>query len=283
MVLEFAPDSPEVSYSRYATWRRGTRKAGVTVRGVVVHSAETPETAQIAERVCDYFAGKQVRYASTHYIVDDDSTAQSVPEAETCYGAGGSNNDFMHVEHAGRAAQTEADWLDSFGLAMLERSASLASELADRYSIPVRRLTPAQFTAGAAGFVGHADVVKATGLGSHWDPGPHFPWSYYLGRVSYYLAIRTPPPNPGVTVSTFGNATFSPVYADDDYLVLWHQIDGETLHNFHILNRATNSSDKHAVGNAGDVFVDAVRDGSRFYLTIRRGGNGYHTVTVEAP
>jgi hypothetical protein len=291
MVLEFAPDSPEVSYSRHAKFRRGPRR--VPVRCVVWHSAETPEHSQVAERVCDYFADNVPHKASTHYIVDNNSTAQSVPEADTCYGAGGANNDCVHIEQAGRAAQTAAQWMDPYGLAMLERLAVLTAELCHGHMIPVVQLSPAQFNAGAKGIIGHAGVVAATGIGSHWDPGPGFPWSYALQRTAHHYILRvggTPPPTgppQGATVTTtFGNSKFTDVYNDRDVAVLFIPIAGSTDKNYHIRNKVTGAEAAHRIGNNDsfpEVHSDVRRFGDTLDITVKTGGNVYSTVTVPIP
>ena len=63
------------------------------------------------------------------------------------------------------------------------RSARITAEWCRKYSIPPVHLTVAQLKAGRKGFVGHVDVSNAYHQSDHDDPGPNFPWDYYLGLV----------------------------------------------------------------------------------------------------
>lgn len=153
---------------------------------IVIHSAETPETAQSAEGVAHYFATTDVK-ASAHFTVDRDSVVQSVQVEDTAWHCKNANANGIGIEHAGRASQTAEQWLDDYGRDMLELSAKLAADLCRQFSIePVR----AEFLSGASptvvrpGFTGHRDVP---GHGSHSDPGLAFPWDYYIGRVAFYI------------------------------------------------------------------------------------------------
>lgn len=157
---------------------------------VVIHSVEADERTDTAEAVGNYFANV-TRKASTHTGVDVDTIVGYVDENRACFGAGGANDSGYHVEHAGYARQTAAEWLDPYGLCMLDRSARLTADWCRRDNIPVVELTPAQFNAGARGFVSHATVVIATGLGDHTDPGVGFPWTWYLDRVRRYVNNRS--------------------------------------------------------------------------------------------
>jgi hypothetical protein len=65
---------------------------------------------------------------------------------------------------------------------------------------PVVRLTPAQVRAAwdggkVRGICGHTDITKAfpEDHGTHYDPGPNFPWTAFLSRIK---ALETPPAKP---------------------------------------------------------------------------------------
>jgi hypothetical protein len=151
---------------------------------ICVHSMEYPEKPGSAEWCADFFAGANAPKASAHYAVDNDSVVQCVRDEDVAWHAPGANHNGIGIEHAGYARQTEAEWLDPFGLAMLSMSAELTAQLCVKYSIPVVRLTPAELKAGGRGIVGHKDCTDAfSGGKGHWDPGPGFPWDWYLARV----------------------------------------------------------------------------------------------------
>lgn len=158
------------------------------VRLIVLHDMESPESSTTAENVARYFARADSRVASAHYCIDSDSVVQCVREQDTAYGAKGANADGIHLEHAGYARQTPAEWVDPFGRAMLARSAALTADLCTRYGIPVRRLTPKQIHDGERGICGHGDVTAAYPPGTgHTDPGAGFPWPFYLDLVNAAL------------------------------------------------------------------------------------------------
>lgn len=156
---------------------------------VVIHTMEAPEKAATAENVAAWFAGPNAPKASAHYNVDSDSIVQSVAEADVAWHAGPVNGFSIGIEHAGYAKQTVEEWGDPYSVAMLERSAELVGRICRRYKIPVRRLTDADLSRGERrGLCGHVDVTNGlTGGKGHWDPGPHFPWAWYLDRVRAHV------------------------------------------------------------------------------------------------
>lgn len=150
---------------------------------VVIHTAEVGKTDTVAETLARAM-GASTREASAHYFVDRDSVVQSVNEGDTAWHAPGVNERGIGIEHAGYAKQTASEWGDAYNRAMLALSARVSAEIADRWGIPVRRLTVEQVRAGESGFASHNDVSKAFGRSNHWDPGPNFPWAWYLSQVT---------------------------------------------------------------------------------------------------
>ena len=178
---------PPIKFVQAKNWREKRTKA---IRLVVIHTMEYPERPTGAEWCADYFAGPNAPMASPHYSVDNDSIVQSVREDSVAFTAGGSNSsgtndDGIHLEHAGYSAQGHDGWADPYSIQMLDLSARLSADIAVRRSIPIRRLTTAQLRAGEAGFIGHVDSSAVYG-GTHTDPGPTFPWEAYLALVRHY-------------------------------------------------------------------------------------------------
>ena len=162
-------------------------------RVMVIHTMEAPEGPQTAENVARYFASGQV-VASAHMCVDQDSVVYCLPSSAVAFAAPGCNHDGYQVEHAGYARQSPEEWGDAASVAMLQLSAQATREIADSLGIPLRHLTDEELANGESGFVGHDQVSRVYKRSDHTDPGPSFPWSYYMGLVngeSTQLAIDT--------------------------------------------------------------------------------------------
>ncbi|MFB9880949.1 N-acetylmuramoyl-L-alanine amidase [Planobispora siamensis] len=156
------------------------------IRVVVVHDMEAPESATTAENVARYFATTGTK-ASAHVCVDSDSRVRCVADAHTAWAAPGANADGLQLEIAGYARQTREQWLDRFSRAALEQAAIQTAEWCAKYGLPARRLTRAQLRAGHKGITSHADVSAVYRRSDHTDPGPNFPWAYFLERVQHHL------------------------------------------------------------------------------------------------
>ena len=163
------------------------RRAPISL--IAIHTMEAPEAAQTAENVANYF--KRVD-ASAHWCVDNDSRVRVVKDEDTAWTLPGANSRSLNIEIAGYAKQDADDWADEYSIDALEIAAVCAAEWCDKYQIPIRKLTDDQIRSGAKGFVGHVDVNRVYKQSSHWDPGPGFPWAYFLGRVSHYVEKREP-------------------------------------------------------------------------------------------
>lgn len=177
-----------------------TKSDGRNIDLVVVHTMEAPEKGTTAEAVARYFATTNTK-ASAHYNVDVDSVVQSVRDRDIAYAAPGANHNGVHIEHAGYANQTAAQWDDEYSRTMLARSAALCAELCRRHAIPARWLTAAELTQpGATGITSHANVSAAFKRSTHTDPGPNFPVNAYLTLVDRILHPQ--PARPTVTTIT---------------------------------------------------------------------------------
>jgi N-acetyl-anhydromuramyl-L-alanine amidase AmpD len=166
------------------------------VRVIVMHSMESPEKGDTAEYVSRFFQnpkdkkGNPVK-VSAHLCVDSDTIVQCVMDNNVAFAAPGVNNDGIHIEQAGFARQTKAEWLDPFGILMLNLSANAAAQYCLKYNIPVKHLTNAELKTGEKGIVGH---VQATAVfkpnKGHTDPGTGFPWDHFMERVQHHFDER---------------------------------------------------------------------------------------------
>lgn len=169
--------------ARYQTKATGRRK----VRVIVIHDMEAPEKDKTAENVAKYFQRGEAK-ASAHLCIDSDSIVQCVKDNDVAWAAKGVNHDGIHLELAGYAKQTEAEWLDTYGLLLLENASDAAAQYCMKYGLPAVHLTNASLKAGLKGIIGHyqASAMYKPNNG-HDDPGKGFPWRFFIDRVAVHL------------------------------------------------------------------------------------------------
>lgn len=173
--------------------------------GVIValcfHDEEAPETNDQAENVAAFFA-KSSTQASTTGTIDNNSMVGCVPYGVTAWHSGAGspwNGAIEGYEHSGYARQTREEWLDAYGIEMLERSAKHFAKRCHDLNIPPRKVTPAQLREAVmtrdpskGGICSHKDITDAVPVQyGHYDPGPDFPWDYYISRVNFYYGGNT--------------------------------------------------------------------------------------------
>lgn len=161
-----------------------------SIKWVVLHSMEGSEASTKAETVARWFAGKNSRFpaprSSAHYACDCDSIVQMVRHEDVAWAAPGANRHGIHLEHAGKARQTTAQWRDAFSEPMLQHSAVLNARICLRHKLPIRFVDRYQLNLGNKGITTHNEVTRSnlSDRGSHTDPGKNFPMDWYLGLVS---------------------------------------------------------------------------------------------------
>ena len=163
---------------------------------IVIHTMEHVEKPKAAQDVAAWFAERAAPefpapMASAHYCIDDQETWQGVRDTDVAWHAMQANREGIGIEHAGFARQSAEDWKDEYSLALLARSARLSAKLCARHRIPIVKLSPNDLLSDKRGFCGHADVSLAFKTpGGHTDPGPHFPWDFYLDQVRTFFTGR---------------------------------------------------------------------------------------------
>ena len=182
-------DFPLIQARFFTPFTSGTRP----VRVIVIHTMETPERDGIAEDIAKDFAKRPPdNKASAHICIDNKKIFQSVKDNDIAFAAPGANSDGIHLELAGRAAQTEQDWKDAFSTAVLENAANVAAQYCLKYEIPVEHLSNAELgDKKSKGLVGHVQVTETFKKGTHTDPGKSFPWDHFLERVEFFRAERS--------------------------------------------------------------------------------------------
>lgn len=163
------------------------------VQYVVIHSTQGSEGPTSAEAGAAYDK-RRPDSVSTHIFVDSNSAVREVPDTDRAYHARYHGNEVgLGIELCGLAQQSGAQWHDASSLPMLRIAAVETAQMCCDHGLPARRLSVAQvraaYYAPAAerpkGICGHVDVTAAypEDDGSHWDPGPNFPWTEFLAMV----------------------------------------------------------------------------------------------------
>jgi hypothetical protein len=145
-----------------------------------------------AEAVAAFISRRTDASASYHTIVDSDSI---VPvgryEWEMFHEGTGGNRWSLGLAFACRAAQWPTlpdEWVSGALHNGATEAAAMAAWVASTVGvvIPARRITPGQYRAGWAGFVGHGDLDPTRRT----DPGSAFPWGDFLALYSELLNPR---------------------------------------------------------------------------------------------
>lgn len=158
------------------------RPGGITLIGI--HTMECDEDDNVANAVANYF--KTVE-ASAHWCVDNAHRVRVVYDEDTAWTMPPTNGYSLNVEMAGYAAQTPAEWKDTYSQSTLDNAALCVAEWCKKYDIPIRRLTDDQIRSQAKGLAGHVDVNRVFADSTHYDPGPDFPWDGFLERVTVHF------------------------------------------------------------------------------------------------
>lgn len=157
----------------------GTRTT-TGLKWIIIHDTEGPTAKGAAE----WFANPASQ-GSAHLVVDDDECYRTLADDVIPWGAIGANDLGVHIEQAGFAAWTRAQWLEH--VATVERCAQHAAEWCKAYGIPAVILTPEEMAAGQKGIATHATVTAAFKKDTHTDPGPNYPLDVLLENVKKHL------------------------------------------------------------------------------------------------
>lgn len=198
---------PTITYRQARNYTNANRGKG-DIDLLVVHDMEMPERQDTAEACAAYFAGSNAPRASTHYNHDIDSIVRSVLDEDVAWCAPGANHNGLHFEHAGYARQSRDEWLDDYGKAMLDLSGWNFARCGNLYDIPLRKLSESELAAGKRGIIGHVDASRVFKKSSHWDPGPNFPWDYFIEEcIGEYADIDPVKPKPSKPTPTIPGLT----------------------------------------------------------------------------
>jgi hypothetical protein len=181
--------------------RTGATRSLDNLRLIVIHTSEGSEGPTSAENLCSFMTLPGDRVvpgsnpprmfgASYHYVTDTDRVLPAAPDNIVSYSAAGANHDGVHICIPGKANQTRVQWLDPTSSAYIARCAQVMRDVAERYDIPLERLTPAQVVDGGRGYCDHHAINLAYGQTDHTDVGPNFPWDVLADQIA--LEERVP-------------------------------------------------------------------------------------------
>jgi hypothetical protein len=180
-----SPDHPDLLFVQAKKYAKG-RPDGSPL-WIVVHDMEASETRLRAENTAHYFATlPDGRSVSSHYTADNDSVVQCVRLGDVAFTVGNRPGNYRGInwEFSGFAAQTREQWLDDFGKAMFAKAAPYIRADAAKYKIPLERRTVAELKARKPGVTSHNDLRLAFGNTTHTDPGPNYPWDYFMDLLN---------------------------------------------------------------------------------------------------
>lgn len=151
-----------------------------------------------------------------------------------------------NIEQCGWAAWTRAEWLAR--PLLLDATARWLADRSRARGIPLRRLTDDEIRRRVPGVLGHGDYSRATGDGTHSDPGPNYPWDVVLAAANAYATGGT---------STLGDELMA---AREDILNWLQNITGADLR---LIVAQNNTTQQQVAGlqAALDVLADAVASG----------------------
>lgn len=132
---------------------------------------------------------------SAHYVEDGSDEEHCVHDASIAWHAP-PNTGSIGIEICGEAHYGITQWESAEVKGCMEKAAARCAELCHRFGLPVVRLHPADLLAGRRGICGHVDVSQAWHMSDHTDPGPAFPWSYFLSRVNAHMGPAPAPSHP---------------------------------------------------------------------------------------
>lgn len=160
-------------------------RSGTRVRWVVVHTAEGIRKASDLKAFFERSTN-----SSSHAVADDYTLIDNlVPYDRAAWTLRNGNEESDNLELCGFASWTREEWLTNHQ-GMLNNAAAWIRSRCKARGIPIVKLSPTQVRAGESGVIGHVDYTDGTGDGTHWDPGPGFPWDVVMARAADAVEIE---------------------------------------------------------------------------------------------
>ncbi|MEU8619032.1 peptidoglycan recognition family protein [Streptomyces sp. NPDC048623] len=172
-------------------------------QGIVVHYTQGKYEGAIG-----HFQNAASKVSAHFIVARDGRRVQMVPLPDpdtagprdgryTAWHCKGGNTRYFGIEHefGYPGATYPADWTEE----MMDSSAELSAYLCAVYGIPIEVPLAPDERDWFTGFGGHYNVPG----NNHTDPGPYFPWEYYINRVEYYSSrLAVAPSGPALASGT---------------------------------------------------------------------------------
>lgn len=156
-------------------------RSGRKVIWVCVHTAEGIRKASDLRAFFERSTN-----SSAHAVADDATLLDNlVSYSQAAWTLRSGNPASDNLELCGFASWSRNEWLTNHK-GMLNNAASWVRARCLARGIPIRKLDAAGVRRGDAGVIGHVDYTNGTGDGTHWDPGPGYPWDVVLDKARAY-------------------------------------------------------------------------------------------------
>lgn len=126
---------------------------------------------------------QRINNASSHAGCDNLKTRTYVNPDYASWTLLNGNSRSVNMEICGWARWSRDEWLGP-QRGRLIQAANWARQMCDRFGIPKRHIGAQGVARGEAGIIGHVDYTNGARDGSHWDPGPGFPWDVFIDMVN---------------------------------------------------------------------------------------------------
>ena len=173
---------------------QSSSRNGATVRVLAVHTTEGIMRAE-ALRAWTTWSGSAHASADETGVLLAGAEDGFVDYSRASWTLRNGNPWSENIELCGFAKWKRADWLARPKL--LDRCAFWLASRAVVRGIPLVKLSPKELAAGKRGVIGHHDYTVGYSDGTHWDPGPEFPYDVVLGKANEYAAGKQPKPDTG--------------------------------------------------------------------------------------
>jgi hypothetical protein len=153
---------------------KSSSRNGARVIWIVIHTAEG---ARDVDDLQAFF--ERSTNSSSHAGADDEKLEEGwVPYELAAWTLRSGNRFSDNLELCGFADWTRAEWLQHMG--MLTHAGRWIRSRCLARGIPIVKIGPSDVDFDRPGVIGHHDYTLGTGDGTHWDPGPGFPWDVVM-------------------------------------------------------------------------------------------------------